>query len=146
VWQYEHVRQFILELNLLVTTLKDVCKKETCPSMKGPDECMYLCAAHKTAMECSAYEYMIHNLDHSTAILQNVKNFSSRVSIPEVKNLDTIVRRLYRLFSHAYYHHREVFNEFETQMFLCQRFTEFTLKYGLLPAKMTNIPRNGAGD
>ena len=26
-------------------------------------------------------------------------------------------------------------------MFLCQRFTEFTLKYGLLPAKMTNIPR-----
>lgn len=27
VWQYEHVRQFILELNLLVTTLKDICTK-----------------------------------------------------------------------------------------------------------------------
>jgi hypothetical protein len=107
---------------------------------------MYLCAAHKTALECSAYEYMIHNLDQSTSILQNVKNYSSRVSIPEVKNLDTIVRRLYRLFSHTYYHHREIFNEFEKQMFLCQRFTEFTLKYGLLPVKMTNIPRNGAGD
>lgn len=89
---------------------------------------------------------MIHNLDHSTAILQNNKTYNSRVSIAEVKNLDTIVRRLYRLFSHTYYHHREVFNEFERQMYLCQRFTEFALKYGLLPAKMTNIPRNGAGD
>lgn len=112
--------------------------------MKGSDECMYLCAAHKTAQECSAFDYMVHNLDQSTSILQNVKNFSSRVSIPEVKNLDTIVRRLYRLFSHTYYHHREIFNEFEKQMYLCQRFTEFTLKYGLLPAKMANIPRNGA--
>lgn len=25
VWQYEHLRQFILELNLLVTQLKGVC-------------------------------------------------------------------------------------------------------------------------
>lgn len=25
VWQYEHLRQFILELNLLVTQLKGIC-------------------------------------------------------------------------------------------------------------------------
>jgi len=35
IWKYEHVRQFVLELNLLATSLKDLCTKESCPTMKG---------------------------------------------------------------------------------------------------------------
>jgi hypothetical protein len=52
---------------------------------------------------------MIHNLDQSTSILLNIKNYSSRVTLTETKNLDTIIRRLYRLFSHTYHFHGEVF-------------------------------------
>lgn len=57
-------------------------------------------------MNCSAIDYMIHNLDQSTSVLLNIKNYASRVSLTETKNLDTIVRRLYRLFSHTYHFHR----------------------------------------
>ena len=63
VWQYEHLRQFILELNLLVVQLKGVCTQQTCPKMKATDDWLFLCAAHKKAQECSAIDYMIHNLD-----------------------------------------------------------------------------------
>ena len=75
---------------------------------------------------------MVHNLDQATSILLNLKNFNSRVSINETKSLDTIVRRLYRLFAHTFHFHREVYEEFENDMHLCERFTTFTLKYGFL--------------
>ena len=52
------------------------------------------------------------------------------------------MRRLYRLFSHAYYFHREVFEEFEKDMHLCERFTTFSLKFGLIDETLTNIPRS----
>ena len=38
VWQYEHMRQFISELNLLVVYLEDACTLTTCPKMKATDE------------------------------------------------------------------------------------------------------------
>ena len=58
---------------------------------------------------------MTHNLDFATSILQNIKNFNSRISIPpnSIKNIGTLVRRLYRLFSHCYYNHKDIFMEFE---------------------------------
>jgi hypothetical protein len=84
---------------------------------------------------------MIHNLDQATSILLNIKHFQSRVSISETKSLDTIVRRLYRLFSHTFHFHHEVFEEFEKDMHLCERFTLFSLKFGLLDETLVNIPK-----
>lgn len=139
-WKYEHVRQFVLELNLLATSLKDLCTRESCPSMRGTPDSEFLCASHKTATSCSAIEYMVHNLDQATSILLNIKNFSSRVSIHETKSLDTIIRRLYRLFAHTYHFHREVYDEFEKDMHLCQRFTAFSLRFGFLEEPMLMIP------
>ncbi len=51
VWKYEHLRQFILELNLLVVQLQGECTKQTCPKMKATDDWQYLCAAHKDVQE-----------------------------------------------------------------------------------------------
>lgn len=58
---------------------------------------------------------MIHNLNHATTTLQNSKNYSSRVIIPDsgINELEQIFRRLYRIFAHIYLYHREAFNEFE---------------------------------
>lgn len=53
VWQYEHLRQFLIELNALTVALSDTCTKATCPVMKATDEWQYLCAAHKTPKEVS---------------------------------------------------------------------------------------------
>jgi len=51
LWQYEHLRQFTLELNHLTVMFDDICTSETCPKMKATDEWLYLCAAHKTPQE-----------------------------------------------------------------------------------------------
>lgn len=85
---------------------------------------------------------MIHNIDQFTSILNNAKYFSSRVAIPEtsLKKLEDIVRRLYRIFSHTYFHHLDVFGEFEKEMHLCERFTEFIKKYEMMATKYIIIP------
>ena len=142
-WTYEHVRQFILELNLLVVHLMPVCSKTSCPTMKA-DTCLYLCASHASPQECPAIDYMTHTLDQSTGILHNKKYFESRINIPAVclKHFSNIVRRLYRLFAHGYYHHREVYREFERQSYLCARFTAFARRFELMPAKFFNIPES----
>lgn len=46
VWIYEHVRQFVLELNLLVVQLQGICTRTECPSMKVTEEWLFLCAVH----------------------------------------------------------------------------------------------------
>ena len=86
--------------------------------MKATDEWLFLCAVHEKAKECSAIDYMIHTLDWATTQLHSSKNFTSRVLITngQLGTLRDIVRRLYRLFAHTYFHHKEVFLEFEVSM------------------------------
>lgn len=63
--------------------------------------------------ECCAIDYIIHTLDGTAALLNSDKYFPSRVSIsePSLKYFQSIARRLYRVFSHAYFHHRELFDQ-----------------------------------
>ena len=70
LWQYEHIRQFIVELNLLVVQLQDgICTAELCPKMKASDTWLYRCASHSQPQDCCAIDYMIHSLDHATSTL-----------------------------------------------------------------------------
>jgi len=110
--------------------------------MTANETWLYMCAAHKQTKECSAIDYMIHSIDHSTAILQNTANFNSRVTIPasSTKHLLSIVRRLYRLFAHAYYHHKDIFTEFESEMHLCARFTHFARRFKMMSSDLFIIP------
>lgn len=102
--------------------------------MKSTDVWLYLCASHKTPQSCSAIDYMIHQLDHSTAILNDAKNFDNRFEVKDasIKYLESISRRIYRLFSHTFFHHNDVYNEFEAKTHLCKRFTHFATEYNLL--------------
>jgi len=110
--------------------------------MRATDEWLYLCASHKAPQECSAIDYMIHSLDHATALIHNNKNFNSRVSIPaaSTKHLLSIVRRLYRLFTHTFFHHQDIFAEFEAEMHLCARFTEFAKRFKMMSNDLFIIP------
>lgn len=87
---------------------------------------------------------MIHNIDQFTVTLNNSKYFNSRVAIQSssLKHLEKIVCRLYRVFSHTYYHHLDIFNEFEKEMHLCERFTEFIKMFEMLATKFIIIPAN----
>ncbi|KAG1141459.1 hypothetical protein G6F37_002381 [Rhizopus arrhizus] len=116
IWQYEHLRQVCLELSLLVVALESECTKQICPEMKA-DGWLYLCAAHPSTQSCPAIDYIIHTLDGATVLLNNSKYFPSRISIPEpsLKHFQSVARRLYRIFAHAYFHHREIYEFFEVR-------------------------------
>ncbi|KAJ3095320.1 hypothetical protein HK100_005861, partial [Physocladia obscura] len=131
VWLFEHLRLVCLQLNHLVALLLPECipSVEECREMKA-GEWQYLCAAHSSPQplkeypQCSAIDYIIHTLDGAGALLNNTKLFPSRVTIPlaSKKHFSAIARRLYRVFAHAWFHHRVIFDEFENETSLYRRF------------------------
>ncbi|XP_018796026.1 PREDICTED: MOB kinase activator-like 4 isoform X1 [Bactrocera latifrons] len=151
VWKYEHLRQFCMELNGLAVRLQKQCSPTTCTQMTATDQWIFLCAAHKTPKECPAIDYTRHTLDGAACLLNSNKYFPSsiftlfaRVSIKEssVTKLGSVCRRVYRIFSHAYFHHRRIFDEFEAETYLCHRFTHFVTKYNLMSKENLIVPIN----
>jgi len=142
VWKYEHLRQFCMELNGLAVKLQFECKPETCTQMTATEQWIFLCAAHKTPKECPAIDYTRHTLDGAACLLNSNKYFPSRVSIKEssVAKLGSVCRRVYRIFSHAYFHHRQIFDVFENESHLCRRFTVFVTKYNLMSKDNLIVP------
>ena len=142
VWKYEHLRQFSMELNGLAVLLQNECQPETCTQMTATEQWIFLCAAHKTPKECPAIDYTRHTLDGAACLLNSNKYFPSRVSIKEssVAKLGSVCRRVYRIFSHAYFHHRQIFDEFEAKTHLCRRFTVFVTKYNLMSKDNLIVP------
>uniref|UniRef100_A0A6U4PZ83 Uncharacterized protein n=2 Tax=Hemiselmis andersenii TaxID=464988 RepID=A0A6U4PZ83_HEMAN len=142
VWQLENIRHFTMELSGLAVALNSECTSVTCPKMKATDEWMYLCAAHKQPQECSAMDYIIHTLDGTCSLLTSAKWFPSRSHIPDssLKYFQSIARRLYRILSHTFFHHRATFDAFENKHQLCCRFVAFAKFFDLIPPKLLIIP------
>ena len=145
VWQYEHLRQFVIEFNLLLVALAGICTPETCPKMTASNDWQYLCSAHRKPQECAAIDYMTHTIDGSTALLTVACPFSSRSQVPSssTKYFQSMSRRLYRIFAHVYFHHREHFDLLETERRLCARFSHFVMRYQLMTRSMLLIPPEG---
>ncbi|KZT56037.1 Mob1/phocein [Calocera cornea HHB12733] len=119
-WIYEQIRRLVEDMNHpLITRLQEDCTRSSCPEMRA-NEWTYLCSAHglPTLQQCCAIDYTLHTIDHITATLNSSKNFPSRLSIPQTsqRHISAIARRLARVFAHAYFHHREVFEESEVRL------------------------------
>ena len=142
VWKYEHLRQFCNELNGIAVKLQNECDPKVCVRMTVTEERTFLCAVHEEPRECSAVDYTLHALHGAASYLNSNKLFPSRVSIEEssVHRLSSVARRLYRIFSHAYFHHRTLFDDFERETYLCKRFTHYVTKYGLLSPADLGVP------
>lgn len=142
VWKYEHLRQFCLELNGLAVKLQNECDPTICKQMTATEQWIFLCAAHREPKECSALDYTLHTLHGAAALLNSNKHFDSRVSIKEssVQRLGSVARRIYRIFSHAFFHHKQLFDEYEKETTLCLRFTRFVTKYGLMSPENLIVP------
>ncbi|OCF45900.1 hypothetical protein I317_00388 [Kwoniella heveanensis CBS 569] len=144
VWIYEHMRRIPIDLTPLVTALLPICNPTTCPEMKA-GEWLYLCSAHGGGAEqCSAIDYILHTLESTTGILNDPHNFPSRMQIPQasISRFPSLFRRLSRIFSHAYYHHRETFSLAEAETSLYARFLGLCEKYDLVGANLLPIPRS----
>ncbi|EIW71292.1 hypothetical protein TREMEDRAFT_23443, partial [Tremella mesenterica DSM 1558] len=143
-WIYEHLRRIPIDAAPLVNHLLGGCTKETCPEMKA-EEWLYLCAAHgdgQAAVECCAIDYILHTLDSTTAVLNSSEKFPSRMSIPpaSLSHFPSLFRRLSRIFSHAYFHHREAFSLAEGETSLYARFLLLCEKHQLVEKSLLPIP------
>ena len=87
---------------------------------------------------------MIHSLDHATSTLNSSNNIKDPLNVDKssLKHLQSIARRLYRLFSHAFYHHEEHFYEFEAETKLCRRFTDFCKNFKMMSNDLFIIPED----
>lgn len=128
----------------LITTLQQECTRQTCPEMKA-GEWLYLCVAHGNdgSMEqCCAIDYILHTLDSATALLSSPRAFPSRLQIPGTshRHFSSLARRLGRIFAHAYFHHREAFEQAEVESSLYARFLALSSKFELVPPEFLPIP------
>ncbi|KAJ2383825.1 hypothetical protein H4S02_005118, partial [Coemansia sp. RSA 2611] len=59
--------------------------------------------------------YSVHTLDYAVRQLGSAASFPDRRHVldSEIKHFQSMARRLYRVFAHAYFHHREVFERQE---------------------------------
>jgi len=76
-------------------------------------EWVFLCAAHANPTPCNALSYAAHTID-STII--SLTRQASRTTIAEGtanKVLGNVARRMYRVFAHGWFCHRETFIEYE---------------------------------
>ena len=144
IWHYELLRLFCCEFNKLLVCIKaeGVCSVETCPKMTATDEWHFLCAAHRKPQDCPAIDYMRHTVDGSVALLLSLRNFPNRTAIPQSngKIFLSMLRRLYRIFSHLFYHHVEFFERYESEYFFCTKFTAFVRHFSLVPEDTLIIP------
>ena len=128
-WQYEVVRQLVVELNWLVAQVKQDGDPAALRNKMGVgSKFTFLCSAHKVPRQCSAEDYMVHMLDLSAETLTDPKLFppkSKTISPKGQKILTDIVRRIYRIFPHCLYHQGPVFRAFENKRHLYSRFLAF---------------------
>ena len=85
-------------------------------------EWQYLCAVHDPPKACCAIDYCCHTLDWAANVLTSQKQFPSRLTLgtdatggaqQSVRHLTNIFRRVYRIFAHAWFQHRQVFWQVE---------------------------------
>lgn len=68
--------------------------------------------------------------------------YVTRLSIPNasIRHFSSLARRLGRIFAHAYFHHREAFENSEAESSLYARFLALTARFELVPSDFLVIP------
>ncbi|EME31319.1 uncharacterized protein Gasu_15530 [Galdieria sulphuraria] len=140
----EQVLRFVIQLNVLACYLGEVCSYSSCPQMTATKDVLYLCAAHEVAQECCAIDYISHCLDGATSLLTSEDvishNNSGKVQEVNLQPFRVIMRRLYRLFAHAYFHHIDTFQRFEQQTELFHHFCSFATAFNLISPSDMLVP------
>ena len=122
-------------------------------------EWQYLCAVHDPPKSCCAIDYCCHTLDWAANTLTSPKHFPSRLAFGtegaqqghgvtrqhQERHLTNIFRRVYRIFAHAWFCHREVFWRVETRTGLYTLFKIVCDVYGLIEKENYTIPPEAEG-
>ncbi|KAF2743432.1 Mob1/phocein [Sporormia fimetaria CBS 119925] len=156
LWLYELCRFLTQHLNKIIVALftdDPPCSSNTCPEMRA-SEWQYLCAVHDPPKSCCAIDYCCHTLDWAANTLTSSKTFPSRLAMgtdqnsqhQQMRHLTNIFRRLYRIFAHAWFQHRDVFWKVESSTGLYVFFKTVCDDYGLIPEDNYTIPPEAEGE
>ncbi|KAJ6014031.1 hypothetical protein N7540_008622 [Penicillium herquei] len=156
LWLYELCRFLTMKVNNLIIAFfaeSPPCSSQTCPEMRA-SEWQYLCAVHDPPKSCCAIDYCCHTLDWATNTLTSPKYFPSRLTLgseagggpqSSIRHLTNIFRRLYRIFAHAWFQHRDVFWEVEGHDGLYVFFKTVCDMFHLIPEDNYTIPPEAEG-
>ncbi|KAI7554279.1 hypothetical protein KC331_g659 [Hortaea werneckii] len=133
-------------------------------------EWQYLCAVHDPPKSCSAIDYCCHTLDWAATTLTSSKMFPSRLGLgsspssslsaagttaagittdkvlaSQMKEITNIFRRVYRIYAHAWFQHREMFWRVEGKTGLYVLFKTVCDEYGLIQPENYTIPPEAEG-
>ncbi|KAJ5175925.1 uncharacterized protein N7482_001802 [Penicillium canariense] len=156
LWLYELCRFLTMKVNNLIIAFfaeNPPCSSQTCPEMRA-SEWQYLCAVHDPPKSCCAIDYCCHTLDWATNTLTSPKYFPSRLTLgaegsggpqASIRHLTNIFRRLYRIFAHAWFQHRDVFWEVEGHDGLYVFFKTVCDMFSLIPEDNYTIPPEAEG-
>ncbi|KAJ5081898.1 hypothetical protein NUU61_010162 [Penicillium alfredii] len=156
LWLYELCRFLTMKVNNLIIAFfaeNPPCSSQTCPEMRA-SEWQYLCAVHDPPKSCCAIDYCCHTLDWANNTLTSPKYFPSRLTLgseaaggpqASMRHLTNIFRRLYRIFAHAWFQHRDVFWEVEGHDGLYVLFKTVCDMYDLIPEDNYTIPAEAEG-
>lgn len=128
------------------------CSAATCPEMRA-SEWQYLCAAHEPPKSCCAIDYCCHTLDWCATALTSTKLFPSRLGLgtetlsaqAQIRKMTEVFRRVYRIFAHAWFSHRDVFWRVESKTGLYLLFKTVCDEYRLIPEDNYTIPPEAEG-
>lgn len=156
LWLYELCRLLVLKANSLIVAFFDErppCSSSTCPEMRA-SEWQYLCAVHDPPKSCCAIDYCCHTLDWAANVLTSQKNFPSRLTLGSettggsqqgIRQLTNIFRRVYRIFAHAWFQHRQSFWEVEGKEGIYILFKTVCDSYNLIPEENYTISSEAEG-
>jgi hypothetical protein len=161
IWLYELGRFLIQKTNAIIVALfadTPPCSPQTCSEMRA-SEWQYLCAVHDPPKSCAAIDYCCHTLDWAATTLTSSKMFPSRLNLgsgaaghgadkmlqSQMKELTNIFRRVYRIYAHAWFQHREMFWRVEGKTGLYILFKTVCDDYGLIQAENYTIPPEAEG-
>lgn len=156
LWLYELCRVLVVKANdLFVAFFSDAppCSAQTCPEMRA-SEWQYLCAVHDPPKSCCAIDYCAHTLDWAGDTLTSQKHFPSRLALggegpgskqQAERQITNIFRRVYRIFAHAWFQHRQIFWNVEGKSGSYVLFKTVCDMYALIPSENYTIPPEAQG-
>lgn len=136
--QLDVIRAILVNMDRkIISRLSSVCTPVTCPKMIASDEWHFLCAPHNDKpRDCCAIDYMKHTVDSCTSTL--LVAVQSAASLP--KQFNSIMRRIFRIFGHLFFHHSAFFQQDQIILTECLRIYLFLKECGLWKPDMAIIP------
>jgi MOB kinase activator 1 len=130
------------QLELIWGTISEFCTEENCPQMTAGQGYKYLWPVEKgDPVPLSAPDYIKRLLSWVGAQLDDESIFPAAPGAPFPDDFEDIVRnimkRLFRIYAHCYYHHAENFQSLGVKGMLDSCFTYFVLltdQFGLIDA------------